>query len=105
MLLLCASAVGGDKLCVGVSSGSRGKALTYLSGDALTDAHDCVGPQGQRYPHEEVARYVRSVGGSGSSRAGRAMNFGEFQNFFEITLHNIKLGILFGRIYPSQPVV
>jgi len=76
MVLLCACAVGGDRLCVGVSSGSSGKALSYLTGDALTDAHDCIGPEGQRYPHEEVARYVRSVGGAGSSRAGRAMNFG-----------------------------
>jgi len=56
----------------------RSSRLTYLSGDALTDARDCVGPQGQRYPHEEVARYVRKHGGDslGSSRTGRAMNLG-----------------------------
>ena len=61
-------------------SGARqGKSLTYLSGDALTDSRDCLGPQGQRYPYEEVARFVRQQqsANTGSSRSGRAMNLGE----------------------------
>ena len=52
-------------------SGVRG--LTYLSGDALTDPRDCAGPQGQRYPHEEVERHLRDVLGVREQRRGRAM--------------------------------
>ena len=37
---------------------SSGRGLQYLSGDALTDPADCLGPQGQLYPHQEVARCV-----------------------------------------------
>ena len=62
---------------MGVSDG-RGKRLQYLSGDALTDAYDCLGPEGQRYPHEEVAKYVHSQQSREMplSRSGRALNLG-----------------------------
>ena len=47
--------------------------LTYLSGDALSDDKDCLGPQGQRYPHEEVEHHLREVLGVREQRRGRAM--------------------------------
>ena len=63
--------------CSGVVTGHQ-RSLTYLSGDALTDSRDCLGPGGQRYPHEEVDKFVRQQSGvrGGSSRQGRAMNLG-----------------------------
>ena len=63
--------------CSGVVTGQH-RSLTYLSGDALTDSRDCLGPGGQRYPHEEVDKFVRQQSGvrGGSSRQGRAMNLG-----------------------------
>lgn len=63
--------------CSGVVTGHH-RSLTYLSGDALTDSRDCLGPGGQRYPHEEVDKFVRQQSGvrGGSSRQGRAMNLG-----------------------------
>jgi len=55
---------------------SGGRGLQYLSGDALTDPADCLGPQGQLYPHQEVARHVRRQSGGGEARRGRAMELG-----------------------------
>ena len=72
--------------CSGVVTGHQ-RSLTYLSGDALTDSRDCLGPGGQRYPHEEVDKFVRQQSGvrGGSSRQGRAMNFGKI-NFVKLKL-------------------
>jgi len=41
--------------CRGARSQSQ-KPLKYLWGDALVDSFDCLGPQGQQYPHQEVAK-------------------------------------------------
>ena len=70
--------------CSGVVTGQH-RSLTYLSGDALTDSRDCLGPGGQRYPHEEVDKFVRQQSGvrGGSSRQGRAMNLGNLQLYLQ----------------------
>jgi len=53
-------------------SGPGGRRLAYLSGDALTDTN-CLGPEGERYPHEEVEKHLRDVLGVKEQRRGRAM--------------------------------
>lgn len=57
------------------SDSPGGRRLTYLSGDALTDT-DCVGPQGQRYPHQEVEQHLRDVLGVREGRRGRTLGGG-----------------------------
>uniref|UniRef100_A0A182PB61 OAR domain-containing protein n=1 Tax=Anopheles epiroticus TaxID=199890 RepID=A0A182PB61_9DIPT len=49
------------------SSGS----LKYLSGDALTDSPNCVGPNNAPYPASLVARTFSNWTPGGSSRRGR----------------------------------
>ncbi|KFB48757.1 AGAP005368-PA-like protein [Anopheles sinensis] len=49
------------------SSGS----LKYLSGDALTDSTNCIGPNNAPYPASLVARTFSNWAPGGSSRRGR----------------------------------
>ena len=70
-ILLVVTCYGGGGNSEKVRSSCSG--LTYLSGDALSDDSDCLGPQGQRYPHEEVEQHLRDVLGVREQRRGRAM--------------------------------
>jgi hypothetical protein len=49
--------------CSGVGGGN----LKYLSGDALTDSPNCIGPNGLPYPSSTIGRAF-----GGSSRKGRS---------------------------------
>jgi len=44
-----------------------GKKLQYLSGDAMSDPKNCVGPDGKMYPYNEIERQL-----SGLHRQGRS---------------------------------
>lgn len=44
--------------------------LQYLSGDALTDSQNCIGPDGVPYPSQEVERMARKFQG----RQGRSLS-------------------------------
>ncbi|XP_059613196.1 uncharacterized protein LOC132259541 [Phlebotomus argentipes] len=50
---------------------SSGGGLKYISGDALTDSPDCLGPNSAPYPSAAVARTFASWSAGGSSRRGR----------------------------------
>lgn len=52
--------------------GGGGGKLKYLSGDALTDSLNCVGPNNLPYPH---AMINRAFSNGGSSRKGRQSHF------------------------------
>merc|ERR1712106_546266 len=54
--------------CRGVE---KEKPLKYIWGDAMVDSPDCVGPQGQRYPHHEVAKIGPSQ--PKNSRRGKSL--------------------------------
>jgi len=43
------------------------KKLKYLSGDAMVDSKNCLGPGGERYPYKEIERQI-----SGIHRQGRS---------------------------------
>lgn len=45
--------------------------MKYISGDALTDSSNCVGPNGQPYPASTINRAFSG----GSSRKGRQSQF------------------------------
>jgi len=48
--------------------------LQYLTGDALTDPASCLGPEGQFYPHQEVAKMVNEDTRKGrEGRRGKAL--------------------------------
>lgn len=51
--------------------GGAGGKLKYLSGDALTDSLNCIGPNHLPYPHAMINRAFSSSGSSSSSRRGR----------------------------------
>lgn len=52
-------------------NGGGGAKLKYLSGDALTDSTNCIGPNNQPYPSSTINRAFSS----GSSRKGRQSQF------------------------------
>lgn len=52
-----------------VCNGNGGKKLKYLSGDALSDRRDCIGPEGKKYPSEAIERMLPKIT---SSRTGRS---------------------------------
>merc|ERR1711892_1277033 len=43
------------------------KKLQYLSGDAMSDSKNCIGPDGKMYPYKDIERQISS-----SQRQGRA---------------------------------
>jgi hypothetical protein len=47
------------------------KKLQYLSGDAMTDPKNCIGPDGKMYPHKEVERQLSSTHKQG--RSGKSL--------------------------------
>lgn len=51
--------------------GDTGGKLKYLSGDALTDSLNCIGPNHLPYPHAMINRAFSNSGSSSSSRRGR----------------------------------
>ncbi|EAT34653.1 AAEL013120-PA [Aedes aegypti] len=50
---------------------SSGGSLKYISGNALTDSPNCLGPNNAPYPSNVVARTFSNWNPSGSSRRGR----------------------------------
>jgi len=49
---------------------SENSKLQYISGDAMIDHKDCIGPEGKKYPHKEVEKQTsrgRREGRSGKS--------------------------------------
>jgi len=62
--LICSSCIARTQT---KTSCSKNPKLLYTYGDALKDSADCLGPTGEAYPHEEVAKFVRRKEG----RTGR----------------------------------
>ncbi|XP_037818902.1 uncharacterized protein LOC119613394 [Lucilia sericata] len=58
-----------DSKTLSLARCSGGRGLKYLSGDALTDSPDCLGPNNAPYPSAAVARTFTNW--NGSSRRGR----------------------------------
>lgn len=57
-MLFLSSRVNGFTRCRG---NPDSKKLAYLSGDALSDAKNCIGPDGRMYPHKEIERDISSL--------------------------------------------
>ena len=65
-VFLIRTTVGSSKLCGGALGGRQS---SYLTGDILRDGRDCVGPDGEEYPHQYIANMLRRQQG----RTGRAL--------------------------------
>ena len=58
------------------------KKLQYLSGDAMSDSKNCIGPDGKMYPYKDIERQISS-----SQRQGRAGKSLFSEQTGEWTLH------------------
>jgi len=65
-VFLIRSSLGSARLCGGALGGRNSN---YLTGDILRDSRDCVGPDGEEYPHQYIANMIRRQQG----RTGRAL--------------------------------
>lgn len=66
-VFLIRSSLGSARLCGGALGGRNSN---YLTGDILRDRRECVGPDGEEYPHQYIANMIRRQQG----RAGRALS-------------------------------